>query len=67
MNKIDIKVDKCPYCGHDEFGLGFQEDYARIVKSYFRFGQTPYHIICLNCGSIVRTFIENPKSFKNTL
>lgn len=67
MNPKDVIIKECPYCGHDKFGLGYQRGEGYIVKRFFSIGQPPYHIICLNCGSIVRTYIEDPEAFKGTL
>lgn len=64
MSLESIKIDKCPYCGHTEFGNGFQRSSGKVVSSTFRIGQGLHHIICLNCGSVVRSYVEDPDKFK---
>lgn len=56
--------EKCPYCGKQEFVEGKQEGYANIApanKVWTFKSQTLYHLICLNCGAIVKSFVKNPK------
>lgn len=65
MSINDIKVKECPYCKGTEFGEGYQKGSARVVTNTFGLGQNLYHIICLTCGSIVRSYVKNPINFKN--
>lgn len=65
MSLENIEVKECPYCRGTEFGKGSQRGYAKIVTGAFDFiGDNLYHIICSNCGSIVRSYVENPDKFK---
>lgn len=63
MGKILSKKEKCPYCGAQEFVEGKQEAYGSVAPANkvlsFK-SQTLYHIICLNCGTVVRSYIKNP-------
>lgn len=63
----EAKIETCPYCGHNKFGMGFQWTHARVFKPHLNFGENLYHIICLNCGSVVRSYVKNPEKFKDTL
>lgn len=60
MDDINLK---CPYCGGTEFILGKQSGYANIyVKKKFAFKEAElYHEICKSCGSVVRSYIEDPE------
>lgn len=54
--------DICPYCHGQNFILAQQQSdgtlaYHEIVT--LDPGRL-YHIICLNCGTVVRTFMEDP-------
>ena len=57
-------IEKCPYCGEKEFVEGIQSGYASVVPANkvltFK-SQVLYHIICLNCGAIVKSYIKEPK------
>lgn len=62
MNQ-EKKEEKCPYCGSQEFVEGIQAGYASISPNKvltFK-SATLYHLICLNCGAVVKSYVENPK------
>ena len=55
----------CPYCGGTETIIGKQAyGYASVTlassKWLFR-GQILYHEICKNCGTVVRSYVEDPQ------
>ena len=58
-----IKEEKCPYCGSLEFVEAKQDSYACVspMKTFTFKSQILYHTICLNCGSVVRSYVKNPK------
>ena len=58
-----IDYEKCPHCGSCNNVIGKQSGYARVTanKCVTFKEQTLYHIICLDCGTIIRSFIKNPK------
>lgn len=56
----EIEIKECPYCGNTEFGEGFQRSSGKMVINTFGIGQNLHHIICLNCGSIVRSYVKKP-------
>ena len=55
---------KCPYCGGEEFVEGKQDGYADVVpanKTFTLRSEKLYHVICLKCGTVVRSYVKNPK------
>lgn len=64
MKLKEVEIDKCPYCRNTNFVKGFQTSGGRVVKSTFVIGQNLHHIICSNCGSIVRSYVKNPNKLK---
>lgn len=69
MNKINIEIKECSYCGNTEFGKGRQIGEGNllpvkgVLKGVLNKGTSLYHTVCLNCGSIVRTYVEKPEIF----
>lgn len=52
---------KCPYCGKEEFITGKQSAaYAGITISLLK-ERAVYHEICVNCGTIARSYVKNPE------
>lgn len=54
----------CPFCGGEDFVEGIQKSYAQITpanKVLTLKSQNVYHIICLKCGTIVRSYVKNPQ------
>ncbi len=54
--------DKCPYCGKSNTVVARQNGYARISadKACTFKTQTLYHIICRECGTVIRSFVKKP-------
>ena len=51
----------CPHCGNTkDFIEGKQSSYSNIWFSLFK-SQTPRHVIFLNCGTIMRSYITKVK------
>lgn len=61
-----MEENRCPYCGYDQFGIGKQSGYACITPdTTFSLRSYPlYHVICLNCGAVVKSFVEKPEAFQ---
>lgn len=61
------KKEICPYCGQEKFVIGKQTGYATLKpnKRVSLKEETIYHKICLNCGTVVRSFVNNPKNLLN--
>lgn len=57
--------EKCPYCGNEEFIEGMQTAYGSVspANEIFSFkSQVLYHKICLNCGTVVKSYVKNPSA-----
>lgn len=62
-----MNIEKCPYCGNTEFVKGKQDAYAKIYpinKIFTLKSQALYHIICLNCGAVVKSYVNTPETLK---
>lgn len=59
---------KCPYCGETEFVEGKQDGYGTVTpanKVLTLKSQDLYHVICLNCGTVVRSYVKEPLKLKH--
>ncbi len=64
---VEIKIDKCPYCGAREFAEGYHYDEASIMTSNSGIiGSKVIYVICKNCGSIVHSRVANPEVFNKS-
>lgn len=62
---MEIKIERWPYCGYTEFGEGIQIGHGAVQVSNRIFKSSGlYHIVCLNCGSVVRSYVDKPAKFK---
>lgn len=54
--------DICPYCHGQNFVLARQRPDGKLVYSEIVTLEpgSLYHILCLNCGTVVRTFMDDP-------
>lgn len=52
---------KCNHCGHNEYVIGKQIQYAELCVKMK--GTTLKHEVCLKCGTVNRSYIENPEKF----
>ena len=53
-----------PLLRRKKFALGKQDGYAEVYPAdkFFSFkSQKLYHEICLDCGTVVRSYIKNPE------
>ncbi|ABK61742.1 MULTISPECIES: hypothetical protein [Clostridium] len=59
-----INISKCPYCDGTEFGEGYQDHQAKLLSknNIFKSAQI-FHIVCINCGSIVHSYVNKPEIF----
>lgn len=66
----EIEIKECPYCGNDTFGKGRQmaqgniQSTKGVLKGVLSSGTHLYHTICLDCGSIVRSYVEKTDIFE---
>lgn len=59
-------IEKCPFCGGHEFDTGYQNNEGRIISIHSLLkSSNVYHFICLDCGSIVHSFVEDVEKFRN--
>ncbi len=60
------RVTKCSHCGGQKFGEGYQSYQGRVqaMHGFFKFSPL-IHIICLECGTIVRSYVKKPSKFKS--
>jgi predicted nucleic-acid-binding Zn-ribbon protein len=62
---MNMRTMRCPYCGCEQFVCAKQDDYAAVTpanKVLTLKSQKLYHEICLNCGTVVRSYVPNPKN-----
>ena len=54
----------CPWCGGKDVVEGIQSTYAKVQpnKALTLKGENLIHAICKNCGTAVRSYVENPQS-----
>lgn len=58
----DKYVTNCPYCGGTEMVEAYQSGYGAAVGVENKLGGASiYHIVCRNCGSVVRSFVKDPE------
>lgn len=56
------KEDVCPYCGGTEMVLGRQIAKGGVRPEKISIKEIPlHHIICANCGTVVRSYVEYPE------
>ena len=60
--KRDRYVQVCPFCGSYEIIAAYQGGYGAVSGVQNRFsGCALYHSVCRKCGSIVRSYVEDPE------
>lgn len=60
--------DKCFNCGGKNFVIGVQGSYAEVYpagKIFTLKSQKLYHVICKDCGTVVRSFVKEPEMLVN--
>lgn len=58
------KEEKCPYCDAAQNVVGKQVG-MRANKKITIKEQPIYHVICLNCGTIIRSYVKEPKEIQS--
>ena len=60
---MDQKREVCPHCGGTETAVGKQAGHGQVTPqkawTVLR-AQNLYHVICLSCGTVIRSYIEDP-------
>lgn len=55
---------KCPWCGCKDVVYGAQADRGKVRparKIIFNEGQVLIHVICKSCGTVLRSYVQNPE------
>ena len=61
---MENKREICPYCGGTELVRGQQSGYAVVVRCKgLSNGRKLIHLICRQCGTVVRSYVEDPEYF----
>ena len=61
-NYKDKYIYSCPYCGSTEMIESLQGGYAAVYAADHQIGgDTLYHTICRNCGSVLRSYVKEPE------
>lgn len=56
----DKFVKNCPYCDGIDFIETFHMGYGSVYSKDVLFsGTNLYHVICKNCGSVVRSYVKS--------
>jgi ribosomal protein L37E len=58
---MKIQIDRCPFCGYGEFIEATHCGVEANVSGGAMFGQELKHLICRHCGSVVRSYVEEPE------
>ena len=61
---MEKKEDVCPYCGGTATATGKTSGYGRIISKKaltMLNAQDMFHVICLDCGTVIRSYVEYPK------
>ena len=62
----NIRPRQCPYCGGTEFVTGVQEYQGSILgENDWAPGQQLWHVVCLNCGCVVLSYVMQPENLLN--
>ncbi len=60
--KEPIKNETCPHCGATENVIGKQVGNAMVNPDKISWkSEIIYHVICLNCGTVIRSYVKNPQ------
>lgn len=61
MNKKYV----CPWCGSEEVTYGVQNGEANVrpAKPFTSTKVKLIHVICKKCGTIIRSYVEEPNKF----
>ena len=55
---------KCPWCGCKDVVYGVQADRGKVRpanKITLNEGQVLIHVICKSCGTVLRSYVQNPE------
>ena len=58
---MKVYIERCPFCGRSEFIEAAQHGVEAYVNGEALLGQRLNHLICRNCGSVVRSYVAEPE------
>ena len=58
---MKVHMERCGLCGYSEFIEARQMQGEAYVSGEALFGQQLHHLICRHCGSVVRSYVEDPE------
>ena len=58
---MQVTIERCPFCGENEFILARQYAPEAYISGQALFGQELKHVVCRSCGSVVRSYVANPE------
>ena len=58
---MKVYIERCPFCGYSEFIEAKQVATEAYLSAETVFGQQLKHTVCRHCGSIVRSYVEDPE------
>ena len=64
---MDCKQDICPHCGGTETVAAKQTGQGSVVSKEaltLISGQPLFHVVCLNCGTVIRSYVKYPKHLR---
>jgi len=62
---MEQKQDICPCCAGKNTIVAKQSGHGAIyrAKNLFGMGKALYHIVCLDCGTVIRSYIKDPQDW----
>ena len=61
IKREEYVVIKCPICGGEDFVFGYQSGYGAVTgEASVLTGTALRHQICRACGTVVRSFVDDP-------
>lgn len=58
---MKILIETCPFCGNNEFVKATQAGYGQVMGESWMSTSTLCHQICRDCGSVVRSYVDEPE------
>ena len=61
---MEQKKDICPHCGSLETVSGKQTTDGSVIRTDSKpmfYGLDLYHVICKKCGTVIRSYVLEPK------
>lgn len=58
---MEIEIKECPFCGEKKFIEASRKGWEQEIGTGFLNKTKLHHIICLECGSVVRSYVKNPE------